>query len=120
MQQIKFILAAVAGLLQFLQSRMLQAKKAPVRSEGAKDENMAANINKQMMYIFPIITVIFGYQFPAGVTLYWLSSTGFTWIQQLIFLRERKKDDKENEQETKAVIEAAGREKKKEKKGGDK
>lgn len=88
------VLAGLAGLIQFLQARMLQAKKAPVKSSGAKDENMASSINKQMMYFMPIITVIFGYQFPAGVTLYWLSSTAFTWIQQLIFLKEKTKLDK--------------------------
>jgi YidC/Oxa1 family membrane protein insertase len=85
------ILAVLAGGIQFLQSRMLMSKRQPVKSKGAKDENMAANINKQMMYMFPIITVVFGYQFPAGVTLYWLTSTLFTWVQQLIFLREKKK-----------------------------
>jgi YidC/Oxa1 family membrane protein insertase len=85
------VLAVLAGLMQFLQAKMLTAKRATVTTAGSKDENMAANINKQMTYFLPIITVIFGYQFPAGVTLYWLSSTAFTWVQQLIFLRERKK-----------------------------
>lgn len=87
------ILAGLAGIIQFLQAKMLSSKKAQVSSTGAKDENMAANINKQMIYFMPIITVVFGYQFPAGVTLYWLSSTAFTWVQQLIFLRDGKKDE---------------------------
>ncbi len=85
------VLAGLAGLLQFLQARMLQAKKPAVKSQGAKDENTAAMLNKQMVYFMPVITVVFGYQFPAGVTLYWLSSTAFTWVQQLIFMREREK-----------------------------
>lgn len=89
------VLAVLAGAIQFLQARMLSTKKINVKSKGAKDEGMAAAMNKQMLYFMPIITVIFGYQFPAGVTLYWLSSTAFTWIQQLIFLRERKKMDAE-------------------------
>lgn len=90
------ILAGLAGLFQFLQTKMLSAKRAPVKSEGAKDENMTAALNKQMLYVMPIITVWFGYTFPAGVTLYWLCSTLFTWGQQLIFLRERKKMDDED------------------------
>lgn len=90
------VLAVLAGAIQFLQTKMLSAKRPSVKTAGAKDESMAAGINKQMMYFLPIITVIFGYQFPAGVTLYWLSSTAFTWVQQLIFLREKKKMDGED------------------------
>lgn len=89
------VLAVITGIVQFFQAKMLQSKKAAVRSDGAKDENMAAALNRQMLFIFPVITVIFGYQFPAGVTLYWLSSTTFTWVQQLIFMREKHKDDKQ-------------------------
>ncbi len=84
------VLAALAGIVQFLQAKMLTTKRAAVKTAGSKDEDFAAAMNKQMLYFLPIITVIFGYQFPAGVTLYWLSSTVFTWIQQLIFLREKK------------------------------
>lgn len=113
------ILALLAGGIQFLQSRMLMHKKTPLKSGGAKDESMAASINKQMMYMFPILTVVFGYQFPAGVTLYWLTSTLFTWVQQLIFLREKKKmkaadDQKKVESGKKEILEVEAREKKKE------
>lgn len=86
------VLAALAGIAQFFQARMLSAKRAKVKTEGSKDEDMAAALNKQMLYFLPIITVIFGYQFPAGVTLYWFSSTVFTWIQQLIFLKDKHND----------------------------
>lgn len=55
------VLAALAGIVQFLQTKMLMSKRAPVKSEGAKDENMAAALNKQMLYVMPVITVIFGY-----------------------------------------------------------
>lgn len=87
------ILAGLSGLFQFLQAKMLSTKRPAVKSTGAKDENMSAAINKQMLYVLPIITVVFGYQFPAGVTLYWLFSTVFTWGQQLVFLRDRKKGE---------------------------
>jgi YidC/Oxa1 family membrane protein insertase len=83
------VLAVLAGAVQFLQAKMLTTKRAAVKTAGSKDEDFAATMNKQMLYFLPIITVIFGYQFPAGVTLYWLSSTVFTWIQQLIFLKEK-------------------------------
>lgn len=85
------VLAVLSGVVQFFQVRMLSTKKPPVSSAGSRDENLAASMNKQMQYMFPILTVVFGYQFPAGVTLYWLFSSLLTWLQQLIFLRERKK-----------------------------
>lgn len=103
------ILALLGGVLQFLQAKMLSAKRASVQSKGARDENMAAMMNKQMLYILPVITVVFGYQFPAGVTLYWVSSTAFTWIQQLIFMRDKHSTDSGA---TPAVIEATATEKK--------
>lgn len=85
------VLAVLSGIVQFLQARMLSTKRPAVKTAGSKDEDFAANLNKQMLYFLPVITVIFGYQFPAGVTLYWLSSTVFTWIQQLVFLKDKKK-----------------------------
>lgn len=85
-----YVLAILSGLAQFFTSRMMSRKKpAPVKTPGAKDENMTAAINKQMLYFLPIITIVFGIQFPAGVTLYWLVSTLFTFLQQLYFFRKK-------------------------------
>lgn len=85
------VFAVLAGIMQFLQAKMLSTKKAPIRSSGSADEDLTASLNKQMLYIFPVMTVIFGYQFPAGMALYWLVSTFLTWFQQLIFLRHHNK-----------------------------
>ncbi len=83
------VLAVLAGAAAFFQSKTMQAKRAVVKTPGAKDEDMAAALNKQMMYMLPIFTVVFGYQFPAGVTLYWLVSTLFSVAQQAFFLRSK-------------------------------
>lgn len=84
------VLAVLAGLAAFFQAKTMQAKRAAIKVEGSKDEDTAAILNKQMMYMLPIFTVVFGYQFPAGVTLYWLVSTLFSLGQQLYFLRIKK------------------------------
>lgn len=97
------VLAVAAGLAQFFQTKMMQSKRPVVKSEGSKDEDMTAIMNKQMMYVLPVMTVIFGYQFPSGVTLYWLASTLFTWIQQLFFLRDHKKTESEKDSKTEVV-----------------
>ncbi len=90
-------LALLAGAAQFFQTKTLTSKKPAVKTKGSKDEGMAAMMNKQMMYFMPIITVVFGYQFPAGVTLYWLTNTAFSLGQQLIFLRVKKDMNKPDE-----------------------
>lgn len=84
------IFAVLAGVASFFQAKTLQAKRPTVRTKGSKDEDVTAAVNKQMMYLMPILTVVFGYQFPAGVTLYWLVSTLFSLGQQLYFFRVRK------------------------------
>lgn len=83
------IFAVLSGAAAFFQAKTLQAKRAVVKTAGSKDEDLAASVNKQMMYLMPILTVVFGYQFPAGVTLYWLVSTLFSLGQQLYFFRIR-------------------------------
>lgn len=87
------ILAALAGLAQFFQARMLTTKRPPVHTAGSKDEELAAAMNKQMMYIMPLLTIFIGSQLMAGITLYWLVTTLLTILQQhLVF----KKHDAAN------------------------
>lgn len=95
------VLAVLAGAAAFFQARTMQSKRAAVKTEGAKDENTAAAISKQMTYFLPIITVVFGYQFPAGVTLYWLVSTLFSLGQQLYFFRVRQSLDTDSNENNK-------------------
>ncbi len=80
-------LAVLAGLAQFWQSKMMLAKKPPIKTQGAKDENMAAIMSKQMMYIMPVITIIIGVKLPGGLTLYWFVLTLFTALQQVIIFK---------------------------------
>ena len=86
-------LAVLAGLAQFFQSRMMYSKKNKnkiPKIKGAKDEKMTEMMSKQMMYFMPLITVVFGYQFPAGLTLYWLTNTLLMIVQQAVFVRDKK------------------------------
>ncbi|MCX6742638.1 MAG: YidC/Oxa1 family membrane protein insertase [Candidatus Parcubacteria bacterium] len=80
-------LAVLAGAAQFWQTKMLMANKPPLikgkEIEGSKDEKSMAAINKQMIYFMPIFTVIFGASMPAGLTLYWFTTTLLMALQQL-------------------------------------
>ncbi|MCK5211363.1 YidC/Oxa1 family membrane protein insertase, partial [Candidatus Parcubacteria bacterium] len=85
-------MAVMAGAAQFWQTKMMMAKKPPIKSPGAKDENMAAIMNKQMLYFMPLLTVVIGIQFPGGLALYWLVTTVLTGAQQAwLFNKDEKK-----------------------------
>lgn len=89
-----FYLALLAGLAQFWQTKMMMGKKPAIKSPGAKDENMMAMMNKQMMYFMPIITVVIAMKFPAGLALYWFITTILTALQQMILFKQ--KDETKN------------------------
>lgn len=82
-------LAILAGAAQFLQAKTLSRTPAPKSAGvGGKDENMAAMMNKQMLYFMPLMTVLIGIRFPAGLTLYWFLSTALMVVQQLIVAKK--------------------------------
>ncbi|MBI5729132.1 MAG: membrane protein insertase YidC [Candidatus Magasanikbacteria bacterium] len=82
-------LSVLAGLAQFFQAKTLTRKKAPKEAgAGGKDEDMAAMMNKQMLYVMPVMTVLIGFKFPAGLTLYWFLSTALMLAQQLFMFRK--------------------------------
>lgn len=82
-----WVLAVIAGLLQFWQTKMMTVKKPPIKSSGSRDEGITTAMNRQMLYFMPALTIVFGAQFPAGLTLYWVVSTLLTIVQQQYFFR---------------------------------
>jgi YidC/Oxa1 family membrane protein insertase len=83
-------LAVLAGGAQFIQVRMMTTRQSPLKVAGSKDENMLAMMNKQMMFIMPIMTIIIGSTLPGGLSLYWLVTTILTVGQQYITFRGSK------------------------------
>lgn len=89
-------IAILAGLAQFWQTKMMMTKKAEIKSEGSKDENMMAIMNKQMLYFMPALTIFIGISFPGGLTLYWLTTTLLTALQQLYIFKDKDKSKDKN------------------------
>lgn len=96
-------LAVLAALGQFVQTKMMFGKREKEKKEEAKKKkdkdsekadsltpNMAEMMNKQMVYLLPLLTLFFGLKFASGLALYWLTSIIFTIVQQKYIL---KKDD---------------------------
>ncbi|MBI4133729.1 membrane protein insertase YidC [Candidatus Uhrbacteria bacterium] len=87
-----YLLAVLAGIVQFWQTKMIQVKappKAIATAPGAKDESMMSMMNKQMLYVMPIMTVVIGVGLPGGLTLYWFMTNLATVVQQFFFLRKK-------------------------------
>ena len=95
-------LAILAGLAQFWQAKMMMTKRAAIKTEGAKDEDMAAIMNKQMLYFMPALTVFIGWTLPGGLTMYWFIVTLLTAVQQLVVFK--KHNQSQTQIESKKVI----------------
>lgn len=86
-----FVLPVLAAGAQFILSKMMLPQateehvvthKAMKAKAESKTEDFAAAFQKQNLYIFPLLTLVFGLQFPSGLMLYWLTSTVFQIPQQ--------------------------------------
>ena len=88
------LFAVLAGVAQFWQAKMMMVKKPAVKTQGSRDENMMAIMNKQMLYIMPVMTVFIGISLPGGLSLYWFVLTLLTIIQQAYVFKHKNKDEK--------------------------
>ncbi len=88
------ILAVLAGAAQFFQAKTMMRKSPPTQAgEGAKDEAMMAMMNKQMLYLMPVMTIIIGFKLPGGLTLYWFFGTLLMVAQQLWLSKQNQPKD---------------------------
>lgn len=86
-----YILPILAGVLQLITSVTLlpAIENEPAKREGTKEQKedvaeMAQTMQQQMVFMMPIMTVIFSLQFPSGLALYWVITTAFSLAQQLV------------------------------------
>lgn len=90
-------IAVVTAFAQFYQLKMMQ-KKQNIAKENASTEktdkttepDFATIMQKQMLFIVPIMTLFIGLKFPSGLAIYWLSSTVFMIVQQWFVMHKEK------------------------------
>ncbi len=82
------ILAAVAAILQFVQTRMLQ----PKRAAGVAQDATAKILQKQMLYFLPFMTFVIALRLPAGLPVYWAATTIFAILQQWVIIKSRNNE----------------------------
>ncbi len=92
-----YILPLLAAGLQLLLSLMIipgadtrnivpdESTSKSTQDLNKKEENlqdMATSMQRQMMFVMPIMTGVFAASFPAGLSLYWVVTTAFSVVQQ--------------------------------------
>lgn len=75
------LLAVISSLFQLVQSRMTLPAHDPAMADDPQ-----YRLQRQMAYIFPFISLIYGSFLPAGLFLYWITSTIFSIAQQYLII----------------------------------
>lgn len=75
------ILPILAALATFVQMRMSMARQNQNANAPKATDAMSQQM-RMMQYIMPAITLFFGWSFPAGLALYWTTSSIFGMVQQ--------------------------------------
>ncbi|MBU4351179.1 YidC/Oxa1 family membrane protein insertase [Patescibacteria group bacterium] len=82
LSQPNVILAVLAGIAQLVQTLMLPNALKKNKDSGDMKEKMSAALQKQMIYLFPILTVFILLKLPSALGLYWLATSVFSVWQQ--------------------------------------
>jgi YidC/Oxa1 family membrane protein insertase len=93
-----WVLPILAGASQFILSKMMLPPVPKIQSSGDSKPDMGdtmAMANKQMVYIFPLITVFIARSLPAGIGIYWIITTLFGIAQQYYVIRTIKGNPEE-------------------------
>ncbi len=78
-----FLFAALAGVSQFVQSKMMVPKNPP-----AGQDQVAKLMSAQFTYFMPILTIVIAMSLPAGLSLYWVTITLFAIGQQYYIMKK--------------------------------
>lgn len=80
-----YILPILAGIFQFIQTKMM----LPKFDKNNKPDASTA-MQQNMTYMFPVMTVLISRNFAAALPLYWAISSIFSTIQQYLIVKKSK------------------------------
>jgi YidC/Oxa1 family membrane protein insertase len=75
------VLVLLMGATTYYQQKQMQASRGP------QDNNPQAQQMQMFMRIMPIMLMVFSFNFPTGVVMYWLTTNVWTIAQQRIILK---------------------------------
>ncbi len=86
------LLAILAAILQFFQTKMIMAKNIKVKKKPSSENQMAQFtdiMQKQMLYFFPFFTLIILLKLPSAIALYWMTTALFSIFQQYLVIKNK-------------------------------
>ena len=83
------ILAVICGIAQFFQAKTMSPASQVKKSSKMDFSTM---MQKQMLYFFPIFTVLILWRLPSAIALYWLVTSLFSIFQQYLIFKPQTKD----------------------------
>lgn len=89
-----YILPILSGVAQFFASKLTvgftkKAEKIAKKTPDKKDD-LAYNVQEQMLYIMPVMTAIISISLPSGAVLYILTTTVFHLVQTYFIMGGKK------------------------------
>ena len=85
------VIALLAGIAQFFQTKMMTPKTKSKPKEGRMASQFSNKMQKQMLYFFPIFTVFILWKLPAAIGIYWIVTALFSIGQQHLILKKSAK-----------------------------
>ncbi|HXK32075.1 MAG: hypothetical protein A2Z68_01505 [Candidatus Nealsonbacteria bacterium RBG_13_38_11] len=86
------VLAVLAGILQFFQTKMLTPKTKKTVAKGDQMAQFSNIMQKQMLYFFPLFTVFILWKLPAAIGIYWAITALFSIFQQYLITKPQKQN----------------------------
>ncbi len=86
LQSRSIVMVGLAALVQYFQGRLALPKFS------ASEKDPSSRIVRQMVFIGPILTVVFLTSLPSAIGLYWLVTSLFSIGQQIIINRQIEKE----------------------------
>jgi len=90
------VLAILAGLVQYFQTKMLIPQTNSKSSVQGKGADFSQMMQKQTLYFFPVFTIIILIGLPSALGLYWTTSGLFSIIQQYLIFKKNNKSESVN------------------------
>lgn len=91
LSQPSLILAILAGIAQFFQTKMMSSRQKLGGEKAQKKKDQVTQFSdifqKQMLYFFPIFTIFILWKLPAAVGIYWIVTTLFSIGQQYLIFK---------------------------------
>jgi len=93
------ILALLVGLSQYYQLKLIVKRNQPAKPKETKkskkkkskqpeEPDFATTLNKQMLFLMPILVTGFAYSLPAVMSFYWITTTLFTIGQEFFLIKQ--------------------------------